>query len=216
VIADLVRDDGRVFTHAGADPSDIWWEVSLSWMLATRLLGELAEALDEHMPILARLYYGQRRNPNEQVTYLEKAGTFWEITFDPAAAVMATRFGKIGTAGSTTVERVSLASARALVEAQIAEKKQDGYREVQVAATSKVVAKKPAAKAKVAAKTKVAARPVAKPAAKKPVKKIAAKKPAAKKPAAKKPAAKKPAAKKPAAKKSAAKKSAAKPTAKRS
>ncbi len=204
VIADLVRDDGRVFTHAGTDPSDIWWEVSLSWMLATRLLGELSDALDERMPILARLYYGQRRNPDEQLVYLEKAGTFWEITFDPAAAVVATRFGKIGAAGSTTVERVSLATAPVLVEKKVAEKKKDGYREVtaKVAAKSKVVAKKPAAK-KPAAKQRAAK----KPAAKKPAaaaKKKSAKKPAAavKKKSAKKPTAKKPTAKKPTAKKS--------------
>ena len=155
LIADVARDDGRVFTHAVDDPSEVWWEVSLSWMLATRLLSELADALHEHAPILARLYYGQRRNPAEQTVYLEKAGTFWEITVDPAAGVVATRFGKVGGAGSTTVERVSATTALALLDKKLAEKKKAGYREVKAARTVKPTAKStPAAKSKSAAKSK--------------------------------------------------------------
>jgi hypothetical protein len=60
LIADIVRDDGRVFAHAVDDPDDLWWEVNLSWMLATRLLSELAEAVAEAEPRLRALRYGER------------------------------------------------------------------------------------------------------------------------------------------------------------
>ena len=128
LIADIARDDGRVFTHAVDDPSDIWWEVSLSWMLATRLLGDLSDALAEAAPILARLYYGQRHNPEERFAHLEKGSTFCEITADPAAGVVAMRFGRVGSAGTTTVERVGRVRAVARFEAMVAEKRQVGYR----------------------------------------------------------------------------------------
>jgi hypothetical protein len=59
-IADVERDDGRVFSHAAEHPNDFWWEVSLSWMLATRLLAGFEEALAEAVPEIDKLKFGER------------------------------------------------------------------------------------------------------------------------------------------------------------
>ena len=62
-LADVWRDDGRVFSHAAEHPNDFWWEVSLSWMLATRLLGGLEDALADAVPALTSLKYGASAAP---------------------------------------------------------------------------------------------------------------------------------------------------------
>jgi outer membrane biosynthesis protein TonB len=59
-LADTVRDDGRVFSHAAAHPNDFWWEVSLSWMLATGLLARFEQALAAAIPEIDTLKYGER------------------------------------------------------------------------------------------------------------------------------------------------------------
>jgi hypothetical protein len=59
-LADFSREDGRVFSHAAEHPNDFWWEVSLSWMLATRLLAGFEEALAEAVPGIDTLKYGER------------------------------------------------------------------------------------------------------------------------------------------------------------
>jgi predicted DNA-binding WGR domain protein len=128
ILADIARDDGRVFSHVYEGPEDMWWEVSLSWMLATRLVGELAETIQARAPIVSRLMYGQRRNRAEKLAYLEKGTTFFEIAFDPDASVLSTRFGKIGTKGTANVQRVGADGAKQF-EKKLAEKRKGGYRE---------------------------------------------------------------------------------------
>jgi hypothetical protein len=58
-LADIGRDDGRVFSHAAEHPNDFWWEVSLSWMLATGLLSDLEDAIATAAPAIERLRYGE-------------------------------------------------------------------------------------------------------------------------------------------------------------
>ena len=196
VLADVEREDGRVFTHAYDTPDDLWWEVSLSWMLATRLVGDLAQLLVARAPVLSRLMVGQRRSPAEQLAYLEKGTAFFELALDPDAGILSTRFGKIGTTGTASVVRLEPAVAAKQFAKKLAEKTKGGYR------APRGSAKKPSAK---------------KPSAKKPsAKKSSPKKPSAKKPSAKKPSPKKPSAKKPSAKKPSAKKPTKTPAAKKS
>jgi hypothetical protein len=59
-LADVAREDGRVFSHAADHPNDFWWEVSLSWMLATRLLARLEEAIADAVPEIDTLKFGER------------------------------------------------------------------------------------------------------------------------------------------------------------
>jgi predicted DNA-binding WGR domain protein len=164
-LADVPREDGRVFTHAYPDPNDFWWEVSLSWMLATRLLGDLEDALIESSPVLSRLWYGQRRNRGERLALLHKADSFWEMVVDPATGVTSTRFGKLGTAGSTTVERHAPDVALELLAKKTAEKRKAGFRDAKPAKAKPIAKAKPTAKAKpkVTAKAKPKAKAKAKP-----------------------------------------------------
>jgi hypothetical protein len=60
-VADVARDDGRVFSHAAEHPNDFWWEVSLSWMLATRFLAAFEQAIAVAVPEIDKLRYGERK-----------------------------------------------------------------------------------------------------------------------------------------------------------
>ena len=59
-VADVARDDDRVFTHAADHVHDFWWESSLGWMLATGLLSDLEDAIATSAPSVERLRYGER------------------------------------------------------------------------------------------------------------------------------------------------------------
>jgi len=57
-VADMAAPEHRVFTHAADHPNDFWWEKSLSWMLATGLLGDLEDAIATAAPVVERIKYG--------------------------------------------------------------------------------------------------------------------------------------------------------------
>jgi len=58
-VADLAREDDRVFAHAVEHFHDFWWESSLGWTLATGLLSDLEDAVATAEPSVERLRYGQ-------------------------------------------------------------------------------------------------------------------------------------------------------------
>ena len=72
-VADIWRDDGRVFSHAADHPNDFWWEVSLSWILATRLLAGFEEALGA-VAALDRVHVGQPATRPKQKAAAKKPG----------------------------------------------------------------------------------------------------------------------------------------------
>jgi hypothetical protein len=63
LVADVARDDGRVFAHATEHFQDFWWESSLGSMLATGLLSDLEDAIATAEPSVERLRYGQLATP---------------------------------------------------------------------------------------------------------------------------------------------------------
>ncbi|MFI6598672.1 WGR domain-containing protein [Nonomuraea sp. NPDC050536] len=134
VLADWEAKEGRVFTHADYDPRSIWWESSLSWMLATRFLDVFADAIEEAAPVVAQLYHGQQLNPDAQRRYFElreqgKATRFWELLYDETFGSVSTRSGKVGAAGAVRTRRYDPARAARKAAKLIAAREKDGYRE---------------------------------------------------------------------------------------
>jgi hypothetical protein len=178
LIADIMRDDGRVFAHVVDDPDDLWWEVSLSWMLATRLLGALHDDVVEAEPRLKQLRYGERVDSASELTKPAKMAAMTKVAKPVAARngkrstpTPATNGTKVaGTAAGRSKSAVKPVSKPALEKATSASKKP---------ASKKPAVKKPPAQS--SSKSKPAS--TSKPASKKPPAKSSSRsKPASKKP----------------------------------
>jgi predicted DNA-binding WGR domain protein len=130
-----VGSDGRVYTSLDVRPNDLWWSDSLSWMIAVGFTRPLTAAIAEAAVETSVLYCGQPFGPGLARRRFEAEGKggmkFWELWHDPAADVIATRNGKVGTKGTLTTKRLG-DPAKALKEAAklIAAKARQGYREV--------------------------------------------------------------------------------------
>lgn len=131
-----VHSEGRVYGQLGRHPSDIWWEQSLQWMFATSFLSRFAAAIEAAAPETALLYCDQRLSAGFTRRRFEADGKsgkkFWELYTDPELDVVATKHGKVGTAGSLSTKRFGdPAKAAAKAAKQIALKVKDGYREIE-------------------------------------------------------------------------------------
>jgi len=125
------RADGRVFVgyDVAGPPDDLWFEVAFAWFLAEDLGRPFVAALGEVCPDLLGLPYGARRHPDVVRRRYHQDGKFWEVVFDPAAAFVLTRYGKIGAAGSDKLRRFADADeARAQFDKLVKEKTGEGYR----------------------------------------------------------------------------------------
>ncbi|MCY1061101.1 WGR domain-containing protein [Nannocystis sp. SCPEA4] len=125
------RGEGRVFVEydVSGPPEDLWFEGSFEWFIAESLGRPFVAALGEACPELRGLPYGARRHPDVVRRRYQHAGKFWEVVFDPQAAFVLTRFGKLGAAGSEKLRRFADGDeARAQFDKLVKEKTGEGYR----------------------------------------------------------------------------------------
>ncbi|MBZ5708189.1 WGR domain-containing protein [Nannocystis pusilla] len=125
------RGDGRVFVEydVSGPPDDLWFDGAFAWFIAGSLARPFVAALGEACPELRGLPYGARRHPDVVRRRYQHDGKFWEVVFDPQAAFVLTRFGKLGAAGSEKLRRFADGDeARAQFDRLVKEKTGEGYR----------------------------------------------------------------------------------------
>ncbi|MCA9664123.1 MAG: WGR domain-containing protein [Myxococcales bacterium] len=128
LMADAERSDDRVFTKAGYAPNDMWWEKAFGWMLATGLLSDFCEALVARAPTLRLLWHGQRYDAAQPHALYALDDRRWEVRFDEAAMMLATRSGKVGKPGKVSIKRFDDAvKARKAYDKALASSEKKGY-----------------------------------------------------------------------------------------
>jgi predicted DNA-binding WGR domain protein len=199
-------DDGKAFApvpDSGLELDNIWFQKSLGDQLALYFTLRLIASLEERLPELETMKYGDKENKNiirRRLEFKDKTSSkFWEITYDDLNFFIATRYGKTDSDGASSRQDLATASeAQAAYEKAIKEKIKKGYKEVGAKGSATSVAVKSAPAKKVAAKKasmkkasmktasmKTASMKTA-PTKKAPAKKVAATKSVSKKTAAKK------------------------------
>ncbi|HEY1178491.1 MAG TPA: WGR domain-containing protein, partial [Phytomonospora sp.] len=133
--ADRETDDGRVFTHVYDHERHIWWERSLSWMLATAFLREFTKAVKASTHLAEQLYLGQHVNAAARPRYFEwrspgQDAKFWELYWDETNGVLATRYGRLGSAGKVNTKRMDPVKGAKKAASLVAAKTGAGYREI--------------------------------------------------------------------------------------
>ena len=133
--ADRENDDERVFTQNYERERDLWWERSLSWMLATRFLSRFRHVVDESTPLVHQLYCGQHVNAAASPRYFEwsspgKDAKFWELYWDETNGVLATRYGRLGAPGKVSTKRMDPVKGARKAASLVAAKTDAGYREI--------------------------------------------------------------------------------------
>lgn len=133
--ADRETDDERVFVHNYERERDLWWERSLSWMLATGFLSEFKILVDESTPLVHQLYCGQHVNVLAAPRYFEwrspgEPGKFWELYWDETNGVLATRYGRLGSPGKVSTKRMDPVRGAKKAAGLVAAKTAAGYREI--------------------------------------------------------------------------------------
>ncbi|HET8846752.1 MAG TPA: WGR domain-containing protein, partial [Ktedonobacteraceae bacterium] len=134
--APTVRD-GKVFSHIHQQgvALALHFDASLIWMLRTRFLASLIQAIAEAAPDLHLVKYGLKRDPAvlRQRLLLNSGSSarFWEAILDKSNCSLAIRTGKVGTEGACSFKsfETSHALEKAYQEA-IEKKRHEGYLEV--------------------------------------------------------------------------------------
>ncbi|GIG68276.1 WGR domain-containing protein [Phytomonospora endophytica] len=131
---DHETDDDRVFTHVYDHERHIWWERSLSWMLATSFLSEFTQAVKASTHLVERLYFGQHVNAAAESRYFEwRSGPdakFWELYWDETNGVLATRYGRLGSPGKVSTKRMDPVKGAKKAASLVEAKTGAGYREI--------------------------------------------------------------------------------------